>query len=323
MYTYANIELPYPDAKIASYLCKGGPIRYHLVHPNINDEWILQHVSPNIKKRFNNTVCLCLGKALLWAIFAAPDELPAMILQRIMNAYAHLPNFNGNPIKKIPIIVTGDQGRVHMDDVPDVQLPQGGGGGGGAAATGAANFIDRPIREQLLALHSSVSSLRRGQTSITDKIEQTRAEQRRNFTTIKSSIQRIANTPARLIGTTRNNNNNNNTMTMAATNQVGRPAVLAMPRDLYQLWNEYTQGLQGNKPASQFTTPERGRWKHKYTRRKVFWDFVKGMINAGQTINIAIDRLYQVYGRDKSVTAIINQLRRDRNANRLHVALRV
>ena len=135
----------------------------------------------------------------------------------------------------------------------------------------------------------------------------------------------MANTPARLIGgggAPRHNPNNAMTM-VTATNQTGRPAVLSMPRDLYQLWNEYTTGLNNNKPASQFTAMERGRFKHKYTRRKVFWDWLKTMINAGHTVNISIDRLYQVYGRDKSVTRILNSLRRDRNENNLHVALRV
>ena len=113
------------------------------------------------------------------------------------------------------------------------------------------------------------------------------------------------------------------TMTMPATNEVGQPAVLSMPRDLYQLWNEYTQGLNGNKPASQFTARERGRWKHKYTRRRVFWEWMGKMIAAGHTVNVSIDRLYQVYGRDKCVTEILNALRKDRNDNRLHVLLRV
>ena len=188
--TYANVELPYPDAKMAAYLCKGGPVRYHLVHTNIDDEWMLQHVCPNIKKRFNNQVCLCLGKALLWACFAQPEEVPENIRQRINNAYAQLPanNVNENPVNKIPIVVTGDQGRVFMDDLPeDVRGDNGGGGGSGGH--GGTNFIDRPVREQLLALHSAVGSLRRGQTSITDKIEQTRVDQRRGFTTIKTSIQ--------------------------------------------------------------------------------------------------------------------------------------
>ena len=224
-------------------------------------------------------------------------------------------------MKKIPIIVTGDQGQVHIDDVPDDQQDNDNGGNGGGAGR---NFIDRPVREQLLAMHSAISTLRRGQSTITDKIEQTRAEQKRNFTLIKTTVQRMANTPARLIGGTSRNRQGPNIqgpLTMAAANQVGRPAVLAMPRDLYQLWNEYTQGLNGNKPASQFTAAERGRFKHKYTRRRVFWDHVAKLINSGLTVNVSIDRIYQVYGRNKSVTYIINKLRIDRNANRLHVAI--
>ena len=315
--TYANVELPYPDAKMASYLCKGGPIRYAVVDPNVTDDWLVQHVAMNVKKRFNNAICLVLAKALLWACFAQEDEVPPTIRRRIRNSYAHLPNFQGNPVKKIPIVITGDQGRVFMDDIPEEMQGHGG--------TGAANFVDRPVREQLLALHSTVTSLRRGITTVTDKVEQTRVEQKRQFTTIKTSIQRISNTPARLIGggtnaAPRHNANNALTMAVAAT---GRPAVLSMPRDLYQRWNEFIQGNNGNKPASQFTARERGRFKHKYTRRKVFWDHIQLMVLSGLSINVAIDRMYEVYGREKSVTAILNSLRRDRNANNLHVSLRV
>jgi len=39
---YDDIELPYPDAKIAALLCVGGPIKYQLrENSGITNEWIL------------------------------------------------------------------------------------------------------------------------------------------------------------------------------------------------------------------------------------------------------------------------------------------
>jgi hypothetical protein len=44
-------------------------------------------------------------------------------------------------------------------------------------------------------------------------------------------------------------------------NHLGDPkAVLSLnPRLLYLIWEEWTTGLNGNKPASQFTREERGK----------------------------------------------------------------
>jgi hypothetical protein len=93
------------------------------------------------------------------------------------------------------------------------------------------------------------------------------------------------------------------------------------PRTLYLLWGEYAQDIGGRKAAPLFSREERGRAKHKYHRRKVVWDCVAGLVRAGFTAQVAIDRVYQVYGEGTTVTTIINRVKQDRRAGRVHPSL--
>ena len=95
------------------------------------------------------------------------------------------------------------------------------------------------------------------------------------------------------------------------------------PRTLYILWQEYQEGIGGRKPARLFTREERGKVKHKYCRRKLVWDRVSLLINAGHTAQVACDRIYDVYGQSATVTAIINGLKADTRNETLHDLLRV
>ncbi|KAE8908744.1 hypothetical protein PF001_g2747 [Phytophthora fragariae] len=81
------------------------------------------------------------------------------------------------------------------------------------------------------------------------------------------------------------------------------------PRDLFELWHEFEFGLNGGKPAKEFTRAERGANKFAYSRRKVFWDIVACLVRAGFTSDTAIDKIYAVYGRQHPVTAILVALR--------------
>ena len=92
----------------------------------------------------------------------------------------------------------------------------------------------------------------------------------------------------------------------------GNATLSGTPRTLNQLWVECMDGIGGQKPARLFTREERGAGKHKYHRRKVVWDRVALLINAGLTAQVACcDRIYDVYGHASTVTHIINSLRND------------
>ena len=162
---------------------------------------------------------------------------------------------------------------------------------------------------------------------------------------LNRNIQRVALQPARRrhpdnppinpnpFGAAIQGNNNNNPLPNQQLNQqdmmlthqqatMDPTAKLApTPRNLYLLWQEWQFGLSGNKPARSFTREERGRDKHRFTRRKVIWDTVIHLINQGLSYNVAIDRIYAVYGSNQSVTTIINRLRKDKKDGRLHSSL--
>ncbi len=84
------------------------------------------------------------------------------------------------------------------------------------------------------------------------------------------------------------------------------------PSDLFVLWREYDQGLDGGKAAKDYTAVECGRNKHTYLRRRVFWDAVVKLMARGYMADSAIDRISGAYGRRLSVTQVINQMKKDR-----------
>jgi hypothetical protein len=112
--------------------------------------------------------------------------------------------------------------------------------------------------------------------------------------------------------------------TEGAPNVPNEVAVLSPnPRTLYLLWEEYQHGIGGRKAARLFSAPERGRVKHKYHCRKVVWTLVSALVRSGLTANVALDRIYQVYGAQATVTTIINRLKRDIRDGTLHPDLTV
>jgi len=99
---------------------------------------------------------------------------------RINDVYALINNdfeAGTNPVKKMHTVVTGYDGEVYMDEIPEVVQGNGGNGGGnGDSGNGcdaaSGGFIDRPIREQLLAMHSKLHRLRRSDEELRQIIQQ-------------------------------------------------------------------------------------------------------------------------------------------------------
>jgi hypothetical protein len=83
------------------------------------------------------------------------------------------------------------------------------------------------------------------------------------------------------------------------------------PRSLHVLWEEYKRGIGRQRAARLFTRAERGKVKHKYHRRKIAWDLISTLVRGGLTAQVAIDWIYDHYGRSDSVTLIINKMKVD------------
>ena len=109
----------------------------------------------------------------------------------------------------------------------------------------------------------------------------------------------------------------------AVMNSISARASLSpLPRNLFDLWQEYIEGIGGRKPARHFSFSERGRVKHKFHRRKILWDMISGLTRQGYTANSAINTIYNVYGQQTSVTNIINGVKRDLKNGTLNPNLR-
>jgi hypothetical protein len=325
---YDDIELPYPDARVAGLLCIGGPCKYQVLEESgVTDAFILNYVTPHVRTRTGDRTAIVLGRALLWLAFSEESDttdLPLDIYPRIHDAYDAIGNDlpeGRNPVKKIPLVITGNEGEVYIDEIPDGMV--GNNGNGDGAGNGAGGFIDRPVRQQLLAIHSQLLGLTRADEELRASIQNLQTLCTRQYQTMNSNINRIAIQPARRVGPNGNNGNqqqqNNN---VAVGNNGGVPSLSPTPRCLYVLWQEYQAGIGGRKAARLFTPRERGQVKHKFSRRKVVWETVERLVRGGLQANVAIDRIYMTHGRELNVTRIINRMLADRKNRTVPAALR-
>jgi hypothetical protein len=81
---YIDVSLPYPDAKVASVLCIGGPIKYEIRRGcNISDLWILSNVVPCCSSHLPRDAAIVMGKAILWAVYDQEYSLkmPSLIIE--------------------------------------------------------------------------------------------------------------------------------------------------------------------------------------------------------------------------------------------------
>ena len=150
-----------------------------------------------------------------------------------------------------------------------------------------------------------------------------RTQTQRNYQTLNTNIRRIAMAPVCCIGANEGVAEKRPVgAAVGAANAIGGVATLSStPRTIHLLWQEYTDGIGGRKAARLFTPQERGANKHKFTRRKVVWDTVARLVRGGMTANVACDRIYKHYGRQVSVTRIINAMLQDRRNGTIPAAL--
>jgi hypothetical protein len=103
--------------------------------------------------------------------------------------------------------------------------------------------------------------------------------------------------------------------------QIKEPPIASlsvMLRNQYKLWREYTHEIGGRKAGCNFSYHDKGRVKHKYHRRNVVWKIVHGLVKLGYSgAELAIDRIHGIHGESRSVTNIINGIKRDKQAGAL------
>ncbi len=104
-----------------------------------------------------------------------------------------------NPIRRVPVVVTGDQGCVHIDVVPSLDETGGdeegaaifcGAGGHAAMATTTGG-----LTAQLLAVQSLAIQIRRELQELRANQTADRVASQKSFTVVNGSIRRIALQP--------------------------------------------------------------------------------------------------------------------------------
>jgi len=113
--SYTDVRQDYIDAKVAAVLCTGGPCKYKLREGSgVTEEWLLQHVVPNIHARYGdeNQVAKVFALPVLWACFeerdvetqvnGGPKHVPYYIRDRVMEAYLAIQQLEPdvNPVRK-------------------------------------------------------------------------------------------------------------------------------------------------------------------------------------------------------------------------------
>jgi hypothetical protein len=155
----------------------------------------LEHVVPSIQSRFLISVARVLALPLLWSVFEddAVAYLPQATTDRIREAsrlVSQLPG-NKNPVQKVRLDVSGNEGELYLDDLDDGDEEGGvaiGGNGGGARQ--AANE-----REQMQAIYLQMTLLWQAQEAHTTILKRLELGRGRDNKAMIADICRIAVQP--------------------------------------------------------------------------------------------------------------------------------
>ena len=265
---YIDVDVPYPDAKVASILCAPrGPCKYATREGvELTDDFFCL-IAPRCVEVFGREVGIVLARSLLWAAYEVEvcmnDQvvslIPSDLGAKIKAAYAG--GGDVNPIEKIGLLVS--QRMDQLDIVPvNVGSNNNDGSSGGAGGGEGGQDVTDNVCSQIFHLQQIVGDMR-------NEVNSLFSDQRRHINTLNANVKRIALVPGLRGGAAKR---------PRTANEDRRVALSKCPRDLWVLWRECEQGLGEGKPAKAFTHAERGANKFSFSRRKVFWDMVEDMV---------------------------------------------
>jgi hypothetical protein len=309
---YTDVDLPYPDGKTSVALCIGGACKYVCRKGvRVTDEWIRMHIVPNISNNYDPAIALVLGRAVLWAAFnpETSEYVPANIRQRINTHYTDYVRgsltADENPVHKVQLIASELEGVLFLDELVRETENRG-------VEEGQDENTAIPQLQQRTMSRNAAGALLAGQHEIRREVGQLRSEvdvmgvnHTRSLEIVNKNVNRLARRPGLQFRNQQRSNEDDDGAREAGETMALNARLSRNPRTLYLLWEEYTVGLNGFKAARLFTTVERGRSKHTYSKRKHVWDKISELIRAGYTADVAIDKMYKAYGESLPVTKII------------------
>ena len=180
------------------------------------------------------------------------------------------------------------------------------------------------VNTQMIAqIMSQVSGLQASVTGIAEHMQANHILYMNQFRIIHQNVHRINQHPVRVLERQHVANNPNGPPPNRTLDGPGA-LVLGTPKNVYNLWKEWNEGLGGMKAAKDFTQAERGGVnKAKFNLRKPTYLLLQSLVLSGLHWRVACDRVYTVYGQGKSLTNILRMVKKDVRERRLHPLLRV
>lgn len=325
--TYIDVNRPFPDAVTSACLCgHSGPGMYTIAS-NANlltDTFLVNRITPKTCRLMGKEFARVLALPIIYAATKPRDHhsgnfdlLPIALKTKVISALStvmDLPvdELNGL-VQKRPIVVNGYGGQVHLVPLEDDSFQTNTN-----ATTSNLPNNHSVLLTEIRGIHSTVINMKRRMeeiySSLRAEVDCNHTETKQKIQRLNASIKRIAVQPVvRSVA-------HDHEMVSQPSHSV---RLSKGPVNLFELWKEYQFGLGGRAPARLFSPNERGQNRSTYSLRKVFWDAVLELIRSGMTSDVAIDRVYSVYGREKSTTDILRTMRNDRKRKTLMCSLGV
>jgi hypothetical protein len=217
----------------------------------VTDDWLWQYVVPNIllSQRIHESVALVLALPILWAAFDNEMEnyMPASLRNRICTAYEYIRQLD---IKKVMLVVTGQEHEVHIDQLFDEEAGNvNNGQGNNNTNQGQGRAI---TRQEFQALYAQGLAARHDLMKFQEDFQHFQQQSTQQFGIVNANLRRIAMQPIHRPRAV------NNAGQAVPAPVVGSATLSPNPRTLHLLWHEYEFGISGRKPAKNFTEQERG-----------------------------------------------------------------
>ena len=104
--------------------------------------------------------------------------------------------------------------------------------------------------------------------------------------------------------------------------QTSQPTLAKNLRSYMDFWDEWERGINGRKPAKDWNEKERGggdlpkkekdKIKQTYYRRKQIWKLQQHLINKGDNIYQANNKIMQVYGASTALSKVCELIIKDK-----------
>lgn len=325
---YINVKQLPTDGKVAGVLCVGQPVKYKLKeNSGVTREWLLTNVVPGIRDHYdtdpNNRIADVLALPLLYACLEPGLEhlMEPAVRQRVMSAWEQMREeedheLEWNPVQKVVLQVHRYENTLVIDELLTMGNNGGGPAGGDLAVAHQAAGNAQALGIMVNQIHQVRQEAAETKQAMESQVSELRSFCQHQFTTVHRTLGKmIHQAPVRRVVGDRPAA----PAVAAATGARTRPvlqddlAKCTSVRTLHLLWKEWTDGLDGNMPASQLARSQRGgKKRYLWYKRKHVWDAIKRMTDKGIHHTVAIDAIEQAYGRGKTISHYIDCLKRDK-----------